>query len=971
MPAPSPSALVGRDRELAILRTRLDSALVGHGSLVLIGGEAGIGKTALAETLCREADTQGALVLVGRCYDLTETPPYGPWIELFGQYHAADGQSLLPAAFIQPGVLGQIASRAAFFQQVLDFLTALALISPLVLFLDDLHWSDPASLDLIRVVARASAAIPLLIVATYRADEVPRHHLLYQLLPLLVREARITRLDLLPLSGAAMRALITAHYVLPAEEGDRLLTYLSKRADGNPFFVEELLRRLEGDGGIQRTEEGDRLGDLAGMRLPPLLRQVLDGRIARLSPPTQHLLTGAVVIGQQVPFSLWAAVMQADEEALATAVEEALEARIIELTADDDGVRFVHALIREALYEGIVPVRRGGWHRRVGEALIAGANPDPDAVAFHFRRAGDARTTEWLIKAGDRARHSQAWLTAAERYEAAVARMREAGASAAERGWLLYRISRARRWDDARASARYLDEAEEEGRRGGDDALVALARLMRGTVRYYGLYDWRQGFDEIVAGAAAVLALPAEAKARLAPYFVPSSALMGLRTLYSVTGRFAEAVAAAEEWEAMDRSSLGADAHTPVLPCGPLGSVAYLTRGQPRAAFAAFAEDRAAWEAAEDYHQLGWGRVLMLQWAIIYFTEQRSEQEQLAREGEAAFTRATGIVSGLSSRVAYLPLLLHDGQWAEAGALLATLASVSENLSSYVFTTKSRGTLAYRQGETAVAWEQVRNVLLDGPETAPGYVSFDLGTEMLWLAAALSLDAEDVMTARQWLEAHDQWLDWNDAVYGRSAGHALWARYHRLAGEHGVACEQADQALSCAMEPRQPLALLAAHRLAGDLATDTGRFADAASHLEASLALADACAAPFERALTLLAVAELRAARGERAEALALIDEVRAICVPLGARPTLERADAFAARLADRRDAAPAYPASLTAREVEVVRLLAAGRTNREIADTLFLSVHTVRAHLRSILNKTDTTSRAAAVSFAFQHDLA
>src|SRR4051812_6726027 len=97
-PESAPSALVGRERELATLRERLVSALAGHGSLVLIGGEAGIGKTALAETLCREAAERGALVLVGRCYDLTETPPYGPWVELLGQYHPADGDPPLPAA---------------------------------------------------------------------------------------------------------------------------------------------------------------------------------------------------------------------------------------------------------------------------------------------------------------------------------------------------------------------------------------------------------------------------------------------------------------------------------------------------------------------------------------------------------------------------------------------------------------------------------------------------------------------------------------------------------------------------------------------------------------------------------------------------------------------------------------------------------------------------------------------------------
>src|SRR5215472_14362002 len=97
--APAPSALVGRDRELAILRERLAATLAGRGGLVLIGGEAGIGKTALAESVCCEVEARDAIVLVGRCYDLAETPPYGPWVELFGRYRPATGMPSLPDAF--------------------------------------------------------------------------------------------------------------------------------------------------------------------------------------------------------------------------------------------------------------------------------------------------------------------------------------------------------------------------------------------------------------------------------------------------------------------------------------------------------------------------------------------------------------------------------------------------------------------------------------------------------------------------------------------------------------------------------------------------------------------------------------------------------------------------------------------------------------------------------------------------------
>src|SRR4051812_10311002 len=110
-----PLPLVGRENELAILRERLAAALAGRGGLVLIGGEAGIGKTALADTICQEATHQGAIVLTGRCFDLAETPPYGPWIEVFDHCRQRDGIPLLPAAFAQRGTVSEVVSQAALF----------------------------------------------------------------------------------------------------------------------------------------------------------------------------------------------------------------------------------------------------------------------------------------------------------------------------------------------------------------------------------------------------------------------------------------------------------------------------------------------------------------------------------------------------------------------------------------------------------------------------------------------------------------------------------------------------------------------------------------------------------------------------------------------------------------------------------------------------------------------------------------
>ncbi|HEY8291182.1 MAG TPA: ATP-binding protein, partial [Thermomicrobiales bacterium] len=171
---PATSLLVGRDRELGVLRQHRDAALAGQGSLVLIGGEAGIGKTTLAETICYQAAEHGALILVGRCFDRTETPAYGPWLYLFERYQPAHPLPAHPAAFAEPGVVGAVPSQAALFRQVWDFLSTVTASRPAILLLDDLQWADPASLDLVRHIAQSVATLPLLILVTYRSDELAR-----------------------------------------------------------------------------------------------------------------------------------------------------------------------------------------------------------------------------------------------------------------------------------------------------------------------------------------------------------------------------------------------------------------------------------------------------------------------------------------------------------------------------------------------------------------------------------------------------------------------------------------------------------------------------------------------------------------------------------------------------------------------------------------------------------------------------
>jgi predicted ATPase len=250
----SKPAIYGRDRERAELNELLQDACNGHGSLVLIGGEAGIGKTTLVEDLIHEAEQRDCLVLTGGCYDLTTTPPYGPWVEVYRDYRPVDGLPPVPESIRDEAKLAAMVSQNAFFDLVGDFFASISAERPLILVLEDLHWADPATLDLLRFFARRLRRLPVMVVATYRNDEITRNHLLWDMLPLLVRESAATRISLRPLDAADAQALVRDRYGLEAADEARLVEHLLHLSEGNPLFAAELLSGLEEDGTLRRSE---------------------------------------------------------------------------------------------------------------------------------------------------------------------------------------------------------------------------------------------------------------------------------------------------------------------------------------------------------------------------------------------------------------------------------------------------------------------------------------------------------------------------------------------------------------------------------------------------------------------------------------------------------------------------------------------------------------------------------------------
>ena len=733
-------------------------------------------------------------------------------------------------------------------------------------------------------------------------------------------------------------------------------------------------------------------------RVPPLLQQVVDGRLARLGETVRDHLAVAAVIGQQVPLNVWQAASGLTEDELLLTIERTVEARLLDAGHDGAQVQFAHALVREALYEGILPPRRRVWHRRVADALVEMPAADPDAVAYHFAQSGDARAADWLVRAGERSQRAYAWLTASDRFAAAVALMEGDDARTRERGWLLYRVGRLLQNAGTIKGIAYLEEAERVALAIDDPVLAAYALFDRGEMTCF-LLDADRGLVAMEAGVRAIEALPADhtdadpavaswVAATLAPTdSAPHRTAAGVspRTLtsrrgelanwLSIVGRYAEARSVAEQYITEAESVARPD----TLTLSGLGAARYAlgaveaAMGRPAEARAAYGRSRATYLEIGHYFMAALVSGTELRFAILpYSPGDIAARQSMAAQFAEDWTRAAGTMSTIQkTHGAVLENLVLEGAWTEAEQVARTLVNSKESIPRTLAYIAGLvlAALARWRGETAEAWAFVGAGLPNGPATTPGGHRIWHAVALQRLAADLALDAGDLPAAVAWLDAHDRWLAWSESVQGRSEARLLWARYHRVAGDVDRARDAAGEALTEATAPRQPLALLATHRLLGEIEIGAERYETAEAHLTEALALAEACAAPFERALTLLAVAELRAESGKTAEAARLLAEVRAVAADLGAAPTLARVDALAFRLAAQ-PVPPPHGPRLSARELEVLGLVAAGRSNSEIAAALYLSPRTVTTHLTHVFAKIGAQGRADAVAWALRQGL-
>jgi tetratricopeptide (TPR) repeat protein len=501
---PDAVAFVGRRAERAALETALDSALGGQGQLVLIAGEAGIGKTRLADQLCADARSREARVAWGRCHEGAGGPAYWPWRQALRSYAGGRPQAEV-AAELGPGVaeLGQLLPELAGLEgarqpaaeldpemarfRLFDAMTACARSAAsargLVVVLDDLHWADRASLLLLGFMARELDDSRLLVVGTYRDVEVDRRHPLSGVLAGLYRQPVTSYVALSGLDRGEVGRFIAG--VTGTDPVAELVTAVHDRTDGNPYFVSELVRLLAAE---------DRLaaGELREAGIPEGVRHVIGRRLNQLSEEANASLAAASVQGREFDLDVVARATGLPADAVLDSLEEALDARLVTEVGRGPGrFRFAHALVREALYDELPVRERRRLHDRVGAALVELRGDDFEGylaeLAHHFSQAarpGQAdQAVTYARQAGDRAMKVLAYEEAADHYQRALRALDlQASGDQAVRCGLLLDLAAAlmAAGETAEARDRY-QQAAELARRMGDGSQLARAAFGLGV----------------------------------------------------------------------------------------------------------------------------------------------------------------------------------------------------------------------------------------------------------------------------------------------------------------------------------------------------------------------------------------------------------------------------------------------------------------------------------------------------------
>ena len=422
---------VGRTKQLKRLAAKLEDARKGRGSIAMLRGEPGIGKTRTIEEFAAEAREHGAIVLRGACYDGEWQPPYAPFAEAVAEYarHADPAQfaavlgrrasivaRIAPALresmndLSEPAPLDKEDERFRLFDAIAQFLIALSQRVPVLLILDDLHWADRGTVAMLSHVAHFVPANPILMLGAYRDAEVDRKH---PLTAALAGMSRVRNFESFTLEGLKADELADLLGMIGDHDApDTLVKALAEATDGNPLFIRELLLDLMEKGEILSGGRGwiSKLS-VGELGIPESVRQLVGRRVERLSEPANRILSVASAFNGPFSLEVAASVAELDDVAALASIDEALEAQLLRPGPDAESFDFTHAIIRHTLYAQLNPVRRVRLHRRIAEAMERAwgelAAHHAAEVAFQFWRgaaeAGTGRGADYAIAAANNA----------------------------------------------------------------------------------------------------------------------------------------------------------------------------------------------------------------------------------------------------------------------------------------------------------------------------------------------------------------------------------------------------------------------------------------------------------------------------------------------------------------------------------------------------------------------------------------
>ncbi len=938
--------VVGRDDELAVFERAVARAAEGQPGVVLVSGDPGIGKSTL---LFEAARLTGAQLYLGRCVHVGgDAIPLAPLVELIRQVQRASNvgplHALEPLSELVTSGAGRVGDSLTL---ALELIGELGMDGPVIVGFDDLHWGDPATWDLFEYLARNLIDERVVLVGAYRADEVVRDPGMRRRIAELSRVGGVERVTLAGLERNAVA--VHAAAVLGIPPPPALVDDLLRRGEGNPFFTEELVA-----------------AHLAGEAIPALLSDLLGADIASLDPAGRHVLAALATVGRETDPALLAAVIELDEPMTEAAVRAAIDARLLVVDTATDAYRLRHPLVGEVAYNAALPTERRRLHRAVATALQSHprlaltATDAAGELAFHFDRAGDeAAAFEALFAAADSAEliAPATCLAHLER----IFELWERHATPEHQPQLVPHLWQA---------------ADLASATGNNERALALARRAlalgdppEGRAWAYerlARFQWSSGLmeesAETYAHAAAILDTAPQQNAAGA-----SLTYGGLAQAELMFCRFERAEhwarRALETAEAHDTASRSAGLRV-------LGVVETL-EGQ----FELGLEHcRAAVDDKLTPHR--WALANAMLAMILLDIGHTEEGLGVALDGAAMSQRAGFETSfgtfhaGVAARC-----LVRLGRWDEADSVLAAVSSLESTPIGAIQLDAAAAPLAARRGRLEAAAdlaERLRRHPADPFSDAiidAALVDVHLAAKQWDTAVGIAFRAlrPEPNTAPRFVVRFTAGL-----VLG-----TVERTIDQLAHQEPVDVDAILLDLGRRMDVARAHPSAASPAAAADIAIAEAmitrlRDSDASTFAQAAIAaerIGDAWLAAFAR----LQEAEAAVNAGAAAQAVDALRAAYDTATALGAEPLVGGIEALARRARISLDA-PVVPVlgesdavrlGLTSRETEVLGLLAAGKTNREIGAELYISEKTASVHVSNILRKLGVSSRVDAAAIA------